>query len=93
MEIKHFNGDKKGQFEAFSDEEKAGLMTYKWYDDHCITIDHTEVYSSFEGKGVGKKLIVEGVAYARKNDLKIRPSCPFAKKYLERTSDYDDVLY
>lgn len=31
MEIKQFNEDRKGHFEAFTEGEKAGLMTYKWH--------------------------------------------------------------
>ncbi len=30
MEIKQFNEEKKGHFEAYIEETKAGLMTYKW---------------------------------------------------------------
>lgn len=92
MEIKQFNEDRKGHFEAFTEGEKAGLMTYKWHGKDEIVIDHTEVYESFEGQGVGKQLVLAGVEFARNKKLKIKPTCPFAKKFLERTSDYDDVL-
>jgi len=92
MEIKHFNGEKKGQFEAYLKEEKAGLMSYMWFGKNIIILDHTEVHPGFEGKGVGKELVLAGVEYARKNNLKIKPTCPFAKKFLERTSDYQDIL-
>jgi len=92
MEIKQFNEDKKGHFEAYVEDEKAGLMSYKWHGADEIVIDHTEVHEGFEGKGVGKQLVLAGVEFARSNNLKIKPTCPFAKKFLERTSDYEDVL-
>jgi len=37
-------------------------------------------------------LVLAGVEFARTNNLKIKPTCPFAKKFLERTSDYEDIL-
>ncbi len=60
--------------------------------EEMININHTEVHTGFEGQGVGKELVLAGVEFARKNNLKIKPTCPFAKKFLERTSDYEDVL-
>jgi len=92
MEIKQYNEDRKGHFEAYLEDKKAGLMTYKWHGKEEIIIDHTEVYKDFEGKGVGKQLVLAGVEFARTNNLKIKPTCPFAKKFLERTSDYEDIL-
>ncbi|MGB3116817.1 MAG: GNAT family N-acetyltransferase, partial [Ferruginibacter sp.] len=49
-----------------------------------------EVYG---GKGYGKKLVMQSVEYARKNNLKIIPLCPFAKKVFDRTESIRDVLY
>tara|TARA_R100000935_G_scaffold15223_2_gene30268 strand:+ start:2240 stop:2518 length:279 start_codon:yes stop_codon:yes gene_type:complete len=92
MEIKQISEDRKGHFEAYVEDEKSGLMTYKWNGKNEIVIDHTEVHEGFEGKGIGKQLVLAGVAFARNNNLKIKPTCPFAKKFLERTSDYEDVL-
>lgn len=92
MEIKQFNEERKGYFEAIQEDRKAGLMTYKWHGKDEIEIDHTEVHVGFEGKGIGKKLILAGVEFARDNNLKIKPTCSFAKKFLERTSEYEDVL-
>lgn len=92
MEIKQFNDGEKGRFEAHVENENAGLLTFIWENKEKINVDHTEVFSGFEGKGVGKQLILASVEFARKNNLKINPTCPFAKKYLERSSEYEDVL-
>ncbi|ADQ16943.1 GNAT family N-acetyltransferase [Leadbetterella byssophila] len=92
MEIKHSQTETKGIFEAIEDGLKVGEMTYSKAGTSKIIIDHTQVDPSQNGKGVGKKLVNAGVAYARENGLKILPLCPFAKKVLTGSEEYQDVL-
>ena len=93
MEINQINDIRKGYFEAIEDEKEAGKMTYTWAGDLKFIIDHTEVNEGFNGKGVGKKLVMKAVDYARNNNLKIIPLCPFAKSVFDRTADIHDVLF
>jgi hypothetical protein len=32
------------------------------------------------------------VKYARKNELKIRATCPFAKRVIDKNADFQDIL-
>ena len=57
-----------------------------------IVIDHIEVDESLQGKGVGEKMVEAAVKFAEKNNLLIKPDCPFAKKILESSDKYEDVL-
>ena len=41
---------------------------------------------------IGKDLVKAGVDFARQNNLKIIPLCPFAKAEFEKHADYTDVL-
>ncbi|PTT06396.1 GNAT family N-acetyltransferase [Flavobacterium sp. HMWF030] len=93
MEIQQTNDAKRGYFEAVEDGKEAGKMTYTWAGDSKFIIDHTEVSPEFNGKGVGKKLLMAAVEYARTNDLKIIPLCPFAKSVFDKTADIRDVLF
>lgn len=93
MEIQQTNDAKRGYFEAIEDGKEAGKMTYTWAGDSKFIIDHTEVSPDFNGKGVGKKLLMTAVEYARTNDLKIIPLCPFAKSVFDKTPDIRDVLF
>jgi len=93
MEIKQINDTKKGHFEATEDGKEAGKMSYTWAGDSKFIIDHTEVSDEFGGKGVGKKLLMAIVDYARNNNLKIIPLCPFAKSVFDKNEDIRDVLF
>lgn len=93
MEIQQINDTRRGYFEAVEDGQEAGKMTYTWAGDTKFIIDHTEVNPDFNGKGVGKKLVMAAVEYARANDLKIIPLCPFAKSVFDKVEEIRDVLF
>lgn len=94
MKIKRQEHGKRGAFyiEGEDGGEWIAEMTYAREGARKIVIDHTEVDDSLKGKGVGKKLVEVAVTYARKNNLLIAATCPFAKKVLEGNEDYEDVL-
>ena len=91
-EIKHHNDGKKGLFEIYFENKKAGEMTYTWAGEDKFIIDHTQVDEAFSGKGLAKKLVIAGVEYARKNSKKIIPLCSYAKATIDRNADLQDVL-
>ncbi|WP_029269536.1 GNAT family N-acetyltransferase [Flavobacterium sp. KJJ] len=93
MEVKQINDIKRGYFEAIEEGKEAGKMTYTWAGDSKFIIDHTEVSDEFGGKGIGKKLLMATVDYARNNNLKIIPLCPFAKSVFDKNEDIRDVLF
>jgi len=92
MEIQQTNDTKRGSFDAIEDVKEAGKMTYTWAGDSKFIIDHTEVSPDFNGKGVGKKLVLAAVDYARANNVKIIPLCPFAKSVFDKVEEIRDVL-
>lgn len=92
MEVQQINRENKGFFKAVSDEKEAGRMTYSWAGKERFIIDHTEVKPEFNGRGVGKQMVMAAVHYARENKLKIIPLCPFAKAMFEKNSEIRDVL-
>lgn len=92
MKIQREEHGKKGAFYVEKDGEWLAEMTYFYSGDGEITIDHTEVDKSLRGKGVGEDLVKEGVSFARENNLKIVPTCPFTKKVIDETPEYQDVL-
>jgi len=92
LEITQKNRETKGEFIAIYDGQKAGLMTYSWAGDDRIIIDHTEVESAYNGKGVGKAMVYKAVEFAREKGIKILPLCPFAKAMFQKNEEIRDVL-
>ncbi len=92
MEIQRDEHGKNGAFFIDQDGEWVAELTYVKTGDGEITIDHTEVDDKLRGKGIGEYLVKAVVEFARKNGLKIKPNCPFAKKIIDATPEYQDVL-
>ncbi len=92
MQIQHRHNEKKGMAYVAEAENILAEMTYVMAGPHKMIIDHTEVSPALEGQGVGKKLLEKLVTYARENDIKILPLCPFAKATLDRVTEWQDVL-
>ena len=92
MKIQRTGNENEGKFYIEENDKNIGLMTYKKLSDGIIMIDHTEVDSNRRGEGIGENLVAEGVKYARENNLKIVPTCPFAKAEFDKHDEYQDVL-
>lgn len=92
MKIERINDANKGFFRAVEDDVQAGLMTYSWAGTDKFIIDHTEVNPDFSGQGVGKKMVMDAVDFARANHIKIIPLCPFAKSVFDKEAEIRDVL-
>ena len=92
LEVKQINRETKGEFIATFDGKKAGVMTYSWAGADKIIIDHTEVEPAYNGKGVGKEMVYKAVEFARENNLKRIPLCPFATATFKKNEEIRDVL-
>lgn len=92
MVVKHEITETKGAFIAYEENNKIGEMTYSSAGDDKIIIDHTEVHPEEKGKGIGRVLLDRAIEYARENQLKIIPLCPYAKSMFDRDVDIKDVL-
>ena len=94
MDIKHEILDYKGRFYFEIDNVQKAEMTYSSAGPDKIIIDHTEVDEDIKGQGVGYKLVDGAVNYARANNKKIMPLCPFARAVFRKKSEaYKDVLF
>lgn len=73
------------------DGKRLAEMTYTVAGSRVI-IDHTTVDDALRGTGAGKKLVEAAVQWARAENVKIIPLCPFAKSVFDKTPAYSDVL-
>lgn len=91
-EVKLKNNDKNGAFHIDVDGKQEAMMTFVYAGSDKIIIDHTEVNPGNEGKGFGKKMLMKAVEFARAENLKIIPLCPFAKSVFDKVPEISDVL-
>ena len=57
-----------------------------------LTVYHTEVIKEDEGKGMAKKLLGAMVDYARQNNFKVIPLCPFVHLQFKcNPKEYEDI--
>lgn len=76
-----------------SEENPLAEMAFVSAGDHIVIIDQTHVAEELKGQGVGKILLKELVDWARTEDKKIMPLCPYAKVQMEKNKEYHDIIY
>jgi predicted GNAT family acetyltransferase len=79
------------RFVATIDGKLAGSIEYVVKYGRLALI-HTEVLPGFEGKGVGSGLVRFAIAEARRRDLRVIPTCPFVRSYVETHPETHDVV-
>ncbi len=92
MNIQQTDDGKKGAFYIEENGERLAEMTYVWAGTGMFIIDHTEVSDKLAGKGAGKQLVAKAVDFAREQNVKIKPLCPFANSVFKKVQEYSDVL-
>ncbi|MFN4085315.1 MAG: GNAT family N-acetyltransferase [Spirosomataceae bacterium] len=92
MEILQENNETKGRFFIEMDGKIEAEMTYTWAGANRFIIDHTEVNDVLKGQNAGKQMVLKAVDYARQNQIKILPLCPFALSVFQKMPEIRDVL-
>ncbi|MBS7563294.1 N-acetyltransferase [Mucilaginibacter sp. Bleaf8] len=92
MQVKQEIDGDEGIFYLEQHGKRLGEMRYTIMPDKQMDIYHTEVDPELQGQHMGEKLVEAGVNYARENDIKISPSCSFARVTFARNKQYQDVL-
>lgn len=92
MTVQHQQDTHRGSFFIAEDGRKLAEMAYSKAGEHILIIAHTEVSEVLRGKSAGKAMLMQLVAYARENHLKVVPLCPFAKSVFDKDERIRDVL-
>jgi predicted GNAT family acetyltransferase len=86
------NNAEKEQFEVINEDgTQLGVLCY-YYDENTMGMYHTKVNPAFEGLGVGSKLARAALNFARDNEYKVSPDCPFVKAYIDKHEEYQDLV-
>jgi hypothetical protein len=89
--IKHERSGHRGIFVWVQEGARLAELTYTVAGTRVI-IDHTQVDDALRGQGAGKKLVEAAVEWARAENQKMIPLCPFARSVFDKMPEYADVL-
>lgn len=94
MQIEHQQQLQQGAWLIEQSGQRLAEMTYsRVEDDGRLNIEHTWVDDSLRGQRIGQQLLQAAVEFARMNELKIVPFCPYVKSMFARDSSLQDVLH
>jgi len=73
----------RSRFEIAVRGEIAGYAEYRLVGDNLAVL-HTVIDDSYEGQGLGSRLVREVLQQVAHRGLGLLPYCPFVKAYLQR---------
>jgi len=85
------NNEAKSRFEIDLPDGEVGIAEYRLLDDRIIFI-HTFVPHADENHGYGGALAEAGLAFARRQGLKVVPQCPFFAAWIARHPEHQDLV-
>lgn len=90
MENKVKHNEDQSFFEIEVDGER-GVVNYRKRGNTLLVL-HTGVPKKISGRGVAAVLTKALVEYAKANGLKVEPFCPYTKAYLQKHTEYQDIV-
>jgi|SRR5580658_5218586 predicted GNAT family acetyltransferase len=90
MKLNITNNTLKHRFETEIGAQTA-FLNYRLVSG-IITLTHTEVPSSLNGRGIGTALAKAALDYAVENHLRVVPRCPFVADYVQAHPQYQSIL-
>lgn len=92
MELEIINNKEEKRFETYV-EGLLAKVTYIETTNGLLAITGTHVPKELGGRGIAGELNKFALDYARENELKVNPICPYTKSYIEKHVDYQDLLF
>ena len=89
--IRHVASGHRGAFVLERDGRRLAELTYTVAGSRVI-LDHTQVDDALRGTGAGARLVGTAVDWARAENRKLLPLCPYARSVFDKTPAYGDVL-
>ena len=81
----------KERFVARVGSAEAELV-YMRHEGSVLDLIHTFVPPEGRGQGIGDALVERAFAHARGEGLRVRPSCPFVRNWLEDHPEQADIV-
>jgi len=67
------------------------VLNYRRTADKLV-IYHTEVPQPLEGRGLAARMTHAALNFARSQNLKVDPRCPYTAAFLQKHLEYSDLL-
>lgn len=80
-----------GQYTLLVDGEEAGELTWCRRDGHRA-ITHTGVRHEYRNRGLAAELMTRAMDDARADGVRVRPICSYAVRFLDESTEYDDIV-
>ncbi|WRS28757.1 GNAT family N-acetyltransferase [Oscillospiraceae bacterium MB08-C2-2] len=74
------------------DGESIAYVTFPHVKEGVVDLDHTFVDPSLRGQGVADLLMQAAVKHIQSQGLRIRPTCPYARKWFAAHARYAQLL-
>ncbi len=68
-----------------------GYISYQ-QQDNTLVYDHTIVPPALGGRGVGSALVKHALDYAQEHDKKVVPQCSFVASYINKHTEYQNLV-
>ncbi len=77
--------------DAHVDDKLVGFSAYEVCSDGTWSFHHTETFEEYSGMGYGKQLAAGVMEIVRERGVKIAPTCPFLRKYMQSHPETQDL--
>lgn len=68
-------------------------LRYEPHGDKYLDYKETYVPEASRKFGVASTIVEKALDFAMKQDLKVKPSCPFVRSYLQKSEKYDKIAF
>ena len=68
------------------------VLEYATLNAKTLDYHHTFVPPALRGGGIASQLTEYALRYARDNGFKVRPTCPFVARYIERHPEFQPLV-
>ncbi len=79
-----------GRFSAVVEGETCVLEFTRSGD--VVSMNSVRVPDAVGGRGIAGQLTQHALDWARSEDLKVKPICPYVKTWIKRHPDYQDLI-
>ncbi|MDT2813434.1 GNAT family N-acetyltransferase [Vagococcus carniphilus] len=84
--------EEKNRFVLKEEGKDVAEITWQMKGLRHMVVDHTFVDSSQRGKGLAEQLVLAVIEKAKKEDLKIIPTCSYVVSYFDKHKEYNDLI-